>query len=103
MTTLTIDDGVSRATGVQTRTHFEDDSIVIQKTLDMEPYVEAARLARERNAGKRWGEGMIVGTIPPHIYGQVLLIRDRQERVKFIRTYFQQNPDLAHYEPYLKR
>jgi hypothetical protein len=102
MTILTIDEGVSKATGVQTKTHFEDDSIVIQKTVDMEPYVEQAKLAREANEGRRWGEGMTVGTLPPDVYGQVLLIRDPNERKRFIRAYFQQNPMLVHYEPYLK-
>lgn len=103
MTILTIDEGLSKATGVKTRTHFEDDCIVIQKTVDMEPYVEAAKLAREQNEGKRWGEGRIVGTLPPDVYGQVLLIKDPNERKRFVREYFQKNPALVHYEPYLKR
>jgi hypothetical protein len=102
MSTLTINEGTSEATGITTRTHFEDDSIVIQKTIDMEPYLEAARLAREANAGKRWGEGMTVGTLPPHIYGQFLQIRDPQERKKFVKKFFRENPLLVHYEPYLK-
>lgn len=103
MSNLTIDEGVSQATGVRTKFHFEDDSIVVQKTVDMEPYVQAAQLAREANEGRRWGEGMTVGTLPPDVFGKVLLIKDRQERQKFIRSYFQQNPLLVHYEPYLKR
>lgn len=104
MTILTLDEGFSKATGVRTRVHFEDgESLVIQKTVDMEPYLEAAKVAREANEGKRWGEGHIVGTLPPDVYGKVLLIHDRKERQKFIRAYFQENPALVHYEPYLKR
>jgi hypothetical protein len=102
MTTHTINEGTSKATGVTTRVHFEDESIVIQKTVDMEPYVERARLAREANEGRRWGEGMTVGTLPPDVYGKVILIQDHNERKRFIREYFQQNPVLVHYEPYLK-
>jgi hypothetical protein len=102
MTILTIDEGISKATGIKTRAHFEDDSIVVQKTVDMEPYLQQAALAREANEGKRWGEGRTVGTLPPDVYGQVLTIRDPQERKKFIRAYFQANPLLVHYEPYLK-
>lgn len=103
MSTLTINEGLNPQTGIETRTHFEDDSIVIQKTVDMEPYVERARLAREANEGQRWGEGRIVGTLPPHIFGQVLLIKDDNEKKRFIREYFQQNPALVHFEPYLKK
>lgn len=103
MTTHTIHEGTSEATGVATRVHFEDDTIVVQKTVDMEPYVERAKLAREANEGRRWGEGMTVGTLPPDVYGQVLMIQDANERKRFIRAYFQQNPALVHFEPYLKK
>lgn len=102
MTILTIDEGLSQATGVKTRVHFEDDALVVQKTVDMQPYVEQAKLAREANEGKRWGEGRIVGTLPPDVFGKVLLIQDKQERERFIRSYFRENPALVHYEPYLK-
>lgn len=103
MSTLTINEGINPQTGIETRTHFADGEIVIQKTVDMEPYVEQAKLAREVNEGRRWGEGRIVGTLPPDVYGQVLLIKDASERKRFIRAYFQQNPALVHFEPYLKK
>jgi hypothetical protein len=103
MSTLIINEGTSQATGITTRTHFADGEIVIEKAFDAQPYVEYAKQAREATEGQRWGEGKIVGTIPPAFYAQVLLIKDPQERKKAVRKFFQENPAFVTYSPYLKK
>ena len=102
MSTLTINEGVSANTGVQTRTHFEDGSIVIQKTFDAEPDLEYARRAREATAGQRWGEGKLVGRIPAAFHAQILLIRDPQERKKAVQRFLKENPAFVMFERYGK-
>lgn len=102
MSTLIINEGKSEQTGITTRTHFADGEIVIEKAFDAEPYVEYAKQAREATEGKRWGEGKIVGTIPPAFYAQILLIRDPQERKKAVKRFFQENPAFVMFDKYLK-
>ena len=102
MSTLTIHEGTSQATGVTTRTHFEDDAIVIQKTFDAEPHLQYAKAAREATEGQRWGEGKLVGTIPPAFHAQILLIRDPQERKRAVQRFFKENPAFVMYDRYGK-
>jgi hypothetical protein len=102
MSTLTIHEGTSQATGVTTRTHFEDDAIVIQKTFDAEPHLQYAKAAREATEGQRWGEGKLVGTIPPAFHAQILLIRDPQERKRAVQRFFKENPAFVMFERYGK-
>lgn len=103
MTTLTIHEGFNPTTGVATQTHFDgQEAIVVQKTWDAEPHLEYARLAREATEGQRWGEGKMGVHLPPVIYGQLLLIRDPEERKKFVRRFAQENPKFVMFEPYLK-
>lgn len=101
MTTLTINEGVQHG-GVQELTHFEDDSIVIEKRFDAEPHLEYAKRAREATEGQRWGNGKLVGHIPPAFYGQLLLIRDPQERKKAVQRFFQENPAFVMFDRYGK-
>jgi hypothetical protein len=102
MTTHTIHEGTSQATGITTRAHFEDESIVIQKTFDAEPHVEYAKRAREATQGQRWGEGKLIGHIPPAFYAQTMLIRDPQEREKAVLRFFQENPAFVMFDKALK-
>jgi hypothetical protein len=103
MSTLTINEGFNPNTGVQTRTHFDgDEAIVIQKTFDAEPYLREAELARQASEGQRWGEGRIVGTIPPAFHAKILTVRDPQERKRMVREFFKQNPQFVKFDPYLK-
>ena len=102
MSTLTINEGTSQATGVTTRTHFADGDIVIQKTFDAEPHIKYAARMREATAGQRWGEGKVVGTIPPALHAKILVTRDPQERKRMVREFFMENPAFVTYEPYLK-
>lgn len=53
-------------TGIATTVHQEDDQskTIIQKTYDAEPLLQYAKTMREATAGKTWGEGRIIGTVP---------------------------------------
>lgn len=103
MTTHTIHEGTSDKTGVTTQTHFEDGSIVVQKTFDAAPHLEYAARAREATDGQRWGEGKMVGHIPPAFYAEILTIRDPQERKRRVQRFFHENPKFVMYSNYLKR
>jgi hypothetical protein len=102
MTNLTINEGTSAKTGVTTQTHFEDGSIVVQKTFDADPHLEYARQAREATEGQRWGEGKMVGHIPPAFYAQILLIKDRDERKRAVQQFFKENPAFVMFDRYGK-
>ena len=62
---MTIDEGVDAKTGIRTVYRFEGDQVTTEKVYDAEPYIKRAQEMRERNAGKRWGEGKEVGVLPP--------------------------------------
>lgn len=99
---VTVDEGVNEQ-GVRTQFHFESDGgLVLQKTFDAEPLLKEAEQARQDTAGKRWGEGRIVGTIDPVAYGRISLIKDRQERDKAILDYFREKPALVKFDGYYK-
>ena len=101
MTTHTIYEG-ENAAGVTERTHFEDDSIVIQKTFDAQPHLEYAQQARESTAGQGWGNGRMIGHIPPAFYGQLLLIEDPKDRQKAVMTFLRENPAFVMFDRALK-
>lgn len=101
MTTLTIHEGTS-PTGINKRTHFEDETIVVQKSFDAEPHLEYAKRAREATEGQRWGEGKLIGHIPPAFYAEILQIRDPQEREKAVMRFFQENPAFVMFDRALK-
>ena len=88
---VTVDEGVTRQ-GVRTQLHFEGDSLIVQKTYDAEPHLRYAEAARQATAGQRWGEGKLIGHIPPAVYGKFLLIRDREERKKAVMAWLRENP-----------
>lgn len=102
MTTLTINEGYNPHTGITERTHFEDGNIVVQKTYDAQPHLEYARLARESTEGKRWGNGRMAVHLPPVVFGQMLLIKDPEERKKFVRRFAQENPAFKMFDRYSK-
>ncbi len=100
---VTIDEGVNPHTGVRTLLHFEGDSLITQKTFDAEPHLERARQMREAQDGQRWGEGKLVGHIPPAFYAQICTIKDGAERRAAVQKFFRENPAFVGYSPYLKR
>jgi hypothetical protein len=103
MSTLTINEGFNPHTGVAVKTHFDsDEAIVIQKTWDAQPHLEYAARARAATEGQRWGEGKLGVHLPPVVYGQLLMIKDPDERKKFVRRFAQENPKFVMFERYLK-
>jgi hypothetical protein len=88
---VTLDEGVSRG-GVRTQLHFEGESLIVQKTYDATPHLQYAQQAREATDGQRWGEGKLIGHIPPAEYARFLMIRDNAERQKAIKTWLRENP-----------
>lgn len=102
MATHTINEGFDANTGIAEATHFEDETIVVQKTFDAQPHLEYAQQAREATDGKRWGDGKMIGHIPPVFYGQILRIRDPQERERAVMQFFRENPAFLMFDRALK-
>lgn len=53
--------------GILTRVHQDDSKTVIEKVYDAEPYLDYAKAMREKTEGQNWGEGKIIGTVPPAV------------------------------------
>ena len=102
MSTLTIDEGLDKSTGIVEKTHFEDGDIILEKQFDAQPHLEYAKAARDATDGQRWGEGRHIGHIPPAFYGQLLLIKDPQERDRAVMAFFRENPAFLMFERALK-
>jgi hypothetical protein len=99
MTTLTLDEGVT-PDGVGTKVHFTDDTIVVQRSFDPKPHLAHAKHARESTEGKRWGEGKMIGHIPPVFYAEILKIRDRDERDQAVTKFFRENPAFVMFDKF---
>ncbi|KWT94682.1 MULTISPECIES: hypothetical protein [unclassified Variovorax] len=98
---VTVDEGTN-AQGVRTQLHFEGDSLIVQRSYDAEPHLQYARAARESTEGMRWGEGRLVGHIPPAEYARFLLIRDNTQRKNAIKAWLRENSQFVMFEKYLK-
>lgn len=98
---VSVDEGVD-ALGIRTQFHFEGSDITVQKTYDAEPHLKYAEDARIQTAGQRWGEGRLVGHIPPLEYALIRQIKDRGEREKAIRLFLQTNTKFVMFDKYLK-
>lgn len=96
---VTIDEGY--AGDIRTQLHFESDGgLVVQKTFDAAPHLEYAAKARADTQGMRWGEGKLVGHIPDIFYAPICAIKDRKEREKAVRLFFQENPAFVMFDKY---
>jgi len=98
---VTIDEGVSNQ-GIRTQISFEGDELIVKKSFDAAPHLEYAERARQSTAGMNWGEGRLVGHIPPAFYAQILVIKDPQERQKAIKRFLQENPAFVMFDKALK-
>lgn len=90
------------ASGVTTAITFAGETVVFRRTQDMEPILRHVQAMRERNAGKRWGEGKEVGHIPELFRAPIQRIADPDERRKRVKQFFKENPDFCAYAPFLK-
>ena len=101
MSTLTIDEGT--VNGVRTRVHFDnDEQIIFEKSFDAEPHLKYAAEARRDTEGMSWGEGRMVGHIPDVYLAPILAIKDRKEREKAVKLFFQTNPAFVMFSKFLK-
>lgn len=89
------------AYGISTDIRVEDSRLVVKKTFDAEPLLEAAAAERAATAGQRWGEMRKIGTIPMAIYLQASQIRDNQERQKFILNWLRENNKFVTFDKFL--
>lgn len=97
-----INEGFDADTGIQEITHFQEGEIIVEKRFDAAPHLEYAKQAREATEGKRWGEGRMIGHIPPAFYAKILTIRDRDERDQAIMTFLRENPAFVMFDKALK-
>jgi hypothetical protein len=98
----TIDEGFNPQTGIRTKVHFEDGEMIVQKTFDAQPLLDYAKSAREATEGQRWGDGRVIGTLPPAVFGRISLIKDPDERDREIMRFFRENPAFVTFEKVLK-
>lgn len=94
-----VDEGVSCG-GVHTQIRFEGEEVIVQKSFDAAPHLAHAAHARQSTDGQRWGEGKLIGHIPPAFYAPILLIKDRQERARAVKRFFAENPAFIMYSGY---
>jgi len=95
-----VDEGFDQATGIHTSLSFEGDELITKKSWDAEPHLQHAAHARQSTAGKRWGEGRLIGHIPPAFYAQILVIKDKDERKKAVKCFFADNPAFIMFDRY---
>lgn len=89
--------------GVVTRLHFEGDTITVQRSYDAQPHLARARLMRECQDGKSWGEGKHIGHIPPAEYARILTLPTREARQKAVLAFLRQNPAFVGFSRFLKK
>jgi hypothetical protein len=99
---VTVDEGVNEH-GIGTKLHFEGDSLIVQRTYDADPHLAYARQAREATAGQNWGNGRLVGHIPPAEYARFLAIKDNKQRMTAIKGWLRENSQFVMFDRYLKR
>lgn len=98
---VVVDEGVD-AQGIRTQFHFEGSDITVQKTYDAEPHLRYAEQARQQTQGMNWGNGRLVGHIPPLEYAAIRQIKGRKEREKAIRLFLQTNTKFVMFDKFLK-
>ena len=89
-------------TGIRTTVSLEGHEAIVNKAWDAAPHLAHAEHARQSTAGQRWGEGKLIGHIPPAFYAQILVIRDPIERKAAVKRFFQQNPAFVMFDRYNK-
>lgn len=96
-----LDEGYD-ACGVRTTIKFEGDQAVKVRSYDAEPLMEQCKAERIASSGMSWGEGRKVGSLPPHVYAQFLMVRDQRERTRLIQNFLRINTNFVTFDRYLK-
>ena len=86
--------------GVRTQVHDLENKIVIQKTYDAEPLLDACAAERQATAGERWGDGRKVGTVPLAILGQFMRENDGLN-VARAEKWLRENPHFITFDRFL--
>lgn len=98
---VTIDDGVNEQ-GVHLKLHCEGDSLIVQKTWDAAPHLEYAKRAREATEGQNWGNGRLIGHIPPVEYAKICALKDPKERRAAAMRFLRENQAFVMFDKALK-
>lgn len=89
--------------GIRTRVHETETKLVIEKTYDAEPIVQAAAEMRATRAGERWDEmGTHVGFIPMAELATMMRQDGGFDKAR-VREYLQRNPAFVSFDKFLKR
>jgi len=94
-------DDYDQDNGIKTIVHHLGDKMVYEKSYDAEPFLKHAAEMRALNAGKRWGEGMAVGIIPPAELG-TMMRQDGRVDPSRLKTFFKENPAFLYFERYIQ-
>ena len=97
---VSVSEGLDKTTGIETILHFEGDEFITQKKWDAEPHLKHAAIARQSTEGQRWKEGRFIGHIPPAFYAEIMVIKDKDQRTKAVRTFFAENPAFIMFDRY---
>lgn len=89
--------------GVVTTLSFEGEELITKRSYDATPHLEYAKQAREATDGKRWGEGKLVGHIPPAEYARFLTIKDNKVRMTAIKDWLRTNSQFVMFDKFLIR
>jgi hypothetical protein len=99
---VSVSEGLDPVTGIETILHFEGDEFITEKKWDAAPHLAHAAHARQSTAGQSWGTGKFVGHIPPVFYAQIMVIKDKEERRRAVKRFFEDNPAFVMFDKYLK-
>lgn len=90
-------------TGIVTTVHFRGDTIVVQRSQDMQEALAYVARRREELEGLPWGTGREVGYIPELFYSKIALIRDPDERKRAVKQFFIDNPAFLYFDKYTRQ
>lgn len=96
-----LDLGTSES-GVKKEISIEGESVIVKESFDAAPHLKYAEQARQSTDGKSWGNGRIIGHIPPAFYAKIIQIKDRDERDRAITEFFRNNKAFVTFDKYLK-
>lgn len=88
--------------GIRTRVHETENKLVIEKTYDAEPLLDAAKEMRNTREGERWSEyGTHVGFIPMAELA-TMMRQDGGFDKRRVREFLQRNPAFVSFEKYIR-
>jgi hypothetical protein len=87
-------------TGITTTVHRTENQVVIQKTEDVSPLLQAAAEERAWNQGSRWGEFKKVGSVPMSVVAKFMR-QDGGFDSKRCALWLKENPAFVTYDRFL--